>query len=350
MKLQEIIKGIKSPDTSFLKKAEEHTDQLLMPTRAMGRLHRIAERLCSIKQSEKPIIDKKHIIVMAGDHGITEEGVSAYPAEITGMMVNTFLNGGATINVIARQLGAEITVVDMGIQADIPEADNFIVRKIAPGTANFAHQPAMTLEQAEQALVAGFEVVSGVIEQGADIVGTGDMGIGNTTPSTAIGSVITGKPVKEMTGRGTGVDDEGLKRKTEAIQKGIEKNDPDPSDGLDVLSKIGGFEIGGIAGVCLGCAFHKVPVVIDGLISTAGALIAHALAPVSKEYMFAGHCSFEQGHMPMLQSLELEPVLDLGMRLGEGTGGGLAMHIMQAAVNIHNQVLTFKDIGLEKGK
>ncbi|MFC1582853.1 nicotinate-nucleotide--dimethylbenzimidazole phosphoribosyltransferase [Planctomycetota bacterium] len=348
MDLTEIIAGIEPIDQNYLDRARARTEQLLMPTRAMGRLHPIAERICAMRRAEKPCVDRKAIIVMAGDHGITAEGVSAYPAEITGMMVDTFIKGGATINVISRQLGAEITVVDMGIVADIPAADNFIIKKIAAGTANFVQGPAMTREQAVAAIEAGFEVASGIIERGIDILGTGDMGIGNTTPSTAIGAVLTGKSVEIMTGRGTGVDDEGLQRKVAAIAKGLETNQPDPADGLDVLAKVGGFEIGGIAGVCLAAGYHKIPVVVDGIISTAGALIAHTLAPLSGEYMLAGHCSFEQGHGPMLAHLGHEPLLDLGLRLGEGTGGALAMHIVQAAVNVFNDVLTFGDIGLEQ--
>lgn len=345
--LTSIIRNIGPADREYLVKAREHTAQLLMPARAMGRLHEISEQICSIQQTLSPCTDTKEIIVMAGDHGITEEGVSAYPAEITGMMVQAFISGNATVNVIAQQLGAAITVADMGIRADIPPSSGFIVKKIAHGTNNFTQGPAMSRNQAEESILAGIETAEKSISGGTDILATGDMGIGNTTPSTAIGTVITGKKVEEMTGRGTGVDDKGLQKKIDTVKRGIEINRPDPSDGLDVLSKVGGFEIGGIAGICLAAACHRIPVVIDGLISTAGALISHAVAPLSAEYMLAGHCSFEKGHCPMLSHIGLEPLLDLGMRLGEGTGGALAMHIIQSAVNIFSRVSTFKDAGIE---
>ncbi|MFH1707031.1 MAG: nicotinate-nucleotide--dimethylbenzimidazole phosphoribosyltransferase [Planctomycetota bacterium] len=347
MDLTRIISGIVPSDREYLVKAQARTAQLLMPARAMGRLHEVAERICAMRRTAKPRTDAKAIVVMAGDHGVTDEGVSAYPADVTAAMVLTFIRGGATINVLARQLKASITVVDMGIRADLKPAPGFLVRKIAAGTGNFARGPAMTRAQAETAVLTGFAVGEDVIAAGgADLLGTGDMGIGNTTPATAVGAVITGRPVAAMTGRGTGVDDAGLARKIAVITQGIALNRPDPRDGLDVLAGVGGFEIGGIAGLCLAAAHHRVPVVIDGLISTAGALIAHALAPASVDYMIAGHCSFEQGHRPMLDHLGLAPLLDLGMRLGEGTGAALAMHIVQGAVNIHNEVLTFGDVGL----
>ena len=285
---------------------------------------------------------------MAGDHGIVQEGVSAYPQEITGEMVRTFLRGGAGINIISQYVGAKVWVVDMGI---IPELDpasleggeQLWIRKIAKGTANFARSPAMTRRQAETAILTGFQLGSELFDKGVEVLGTGDMGIGNTTPSAAIGSVITGADLETMVGRGTGVDDEGLLKKREIIRRGIELNQPDRKDGLDVLSKVGGFEIGGIAGSILAGAYHRRPVMIDGLISTAGALIAHALCPASAAYLFAGHCSEEPGHKIMLSYLGLNPILDLGMRLGEGTGGALAMGIMEGAVRIFLDMLTFEE-------
>jgi nicotinate-nucleotide--dimethylbenzimidazole phosphoribosyltransferase len=288
---------------------------------------------------------------MAADHGIVSEGVSAYPQEVTGAMLRTFLVGGAGINAIARYVGAEVWVVDMGI---IPELevgkmkgnDRLLVCKIASGTDNFAKGPAMSRQMAEQALLTGFQRAQDLIQEGIDIIGTGDMGIGNTTPSAAIGAVITGANLEEMVGRGTGVDDNGLKRKREAILRGIAINQPNPVDGLDVLSKIGGFEIGGIAGSVLAGAFHRCPVVIDGFISTAGALIAHTLCPAAADYLFAGHCSEEPGHRAMLNHLNLKPILDLGMRLGEGTGGAMAMTIMEGAVHVFKEVLTFEEAGI----
>jgi nicotinate-nucleotide--dimethylbenzimidazole phosphoribosyltransferase len=288
---------------------------------------------------------------MAGDHGVVNEGVSAYPQEVTGAMIQTFLAGGAGINAISRHVKAEVFVVDMGIIADLggvdlPGSDHLITHKIAPGTANFTKGPAMSDQEAEQAIVLGFQEAAKLFHNGVEILGTGDMGIGNTTPSAAIGAVLCDVGLDKMVGRGTGVDDEGLARKRDAVSRAIDKNKPIPQDGLDVLTKLGGFEIGGIAGCVLAGAFHKRPVVIDGFISTAGALIAHALCPTVTQYLFAGHCSEESGHRAMLEYLKLDPILDLGMRLGEGTGGALSMSIIAGAVNIFKEVLTFEEAGV----
>ena len=351
MKLEEIIEGIKPVEPKWIQKAQERTAQLVMPTRALGRLHEISERLCGIQQTLAPTIDQKAILVMAGDHGVVAEGVSAYPQEVTPAMVQTFLVGGAGINAIARQVGAEVWVVDMGI---IPEldatglkgAERLVVEKIGNGTASFARGPAMSRQDAERTLQVGFEQASRRVENGAEILGTGDMGIGNTTPSAAIGAVISGASLDEMVGRGTGVDDAGLARKRDIVRRGIEVNTPQPEDGLDVLAKVGGYEIGGIAGTILAGAFHRRAVVMDGFISTAGALIAHALCPTVKDYLFAGHCSEEAGHRIMLNHLGLEPILDIGMRLGEGTGAALAMGIIDGAVRMFKEVLTFEEAGV----
>jgi nicotinate-nucleotide--dimethylbenzimidazole phosphoribosyltransferase len=338
-------------DQKWIQKAQERTVQLVMPTRALGRLHEISERLCGIQQTLEPTIYQKAILVMAGDHGVVAEGVSAYPQEVTPAMIHTFLAGGAGINAISRQVGADVWVVDMGI---IPEldvtglngAERLRIEKIGSGTANFTKGPAMSGQAAEKALQVGFKQASRRIENGADILGTGDMGIGNTTPAAAIGAVITGADLNEMVGRGTGVDDAGLTRKRDIVRSGIELNAPQPDDGLDVLAKVGGFEIGGIAGTILAGAFHRRAVVVDGFISTAGALIAHALCPSVKDYLFAGHCSAETGHRTMLNHLGLEPILDLGMRLGEGTGAALAMGIIEGAVRVFREVLTFEEAGV----
>ncbi len=351
MRLQDIIGEIKGTEEEWVEKARQRTAQLVMPTRALGRLHDIGERLCAINKTLKPSIDRKAFLVLAGDHGVVEEGVSAYPQVITGEMVRAFLMGGAAINILAEQVNAEVQVVDMGI---IPHLDpdslenghRLLVRKMGEGTDNMVKGPAMTRKKAEEAVLTGFQLASDLLGKGVEILGTGDMGIGNTTPSAAIGVVLTQKRVEEMVGRGTGVDDEGLMRKKDVIRRAIEVNQPDPRDGLDVLSKLGGFEIGGIAGCILAGAFHGRPVVIDGFISTAGALIANALCPAVKDYLFAGHCSEEPGHGNMLDYLQLDPILDLGMRLGEGTGGALAMGIMEGAAKISREMLTFEEAGV----
>jgi nicotinate-nucleotide--dimethylbenzimidazole phosphoribosyltransferase len=349
--LKRIIDGVKPVDEQWVEKARERTAALLMPSRALGRLHEISERICGIRETLTPSVERKAVIVMAGDHGVVSEGVSAYPQEITGEMVRTFLLGGAGINVIARHVGAEVWVVDMGIiplldPLSLENGHRLIVRKIGRGTANFTTGPAMGSGEAEAAILAGFRFASTVLEGGIDILGTGDMGIGNTTASSAVGAVITGAKIHEMVGRGTGVDDEGLRRKQDAIRRGLEINRPDPSSAIDVLTKVGGYEIGGIAGAILAGAVHRRPVVIDGLISTAGALVAHLLCPRVVDYLFAGHRSEERGHGVMLSHLGLEPVLDLGMRLGEGTGAALAMGIIEATVRVFREVLTFEEAGV----
>jgi len=351
MSIKKIVDGIEPLDEKWIVKARERTGQLVMPTRALGRLHDISERLCGIQKTLKPKIDRKAVLIMAGDHGVVEEEVSAYPQEVTGAMVQTFLAGGAGINAISRHIGAEVQVIDMGIIPDldvdsIDSGHGLLKRKVSHGTANLARGPAMTRQMAEKAIATGFELAADLFQKGVEILGTGDMGIGNTTPSAAIGTVVTGKNPEQMVGRGTGIDDNRLIKKREVVTRGIQVNNPDPRDGLDVLSKVGGFEIGGIAGCVLAGAFYSRPVVIDGFISTAGALIAHILCPLVTEYIFAGHRSEETGHGLMLKYLGLEPILDLGMRLGEGTGGALAMGVMEGAVHVFNEVLTFEEAGV----
>ncbi len=349
--LEEILKGIRPLDKNWIKKAIMRTEQLVMPTRALGRLHEISERLCAIQKTLEPSMARKAILVFAGDHGVVAEGVSAYPQEVTGAMVQTFLRNGAGINAISQHIDAEVFVIDMGI---IPEldpdildgGDKLLIRKISKGTKNLTKEPAMTRQDASNAIMIGFQVATDLFQQGVEVLGSGDMGIGNTTPSAAIGAVITNLSLEEMAGRGAGIDDKGLIRKREAILQGIKVNQPNPKDGLDVLSKVGGFEIGAITGCILAGAFHSRPVVIDGFISTAGALVAHTLCPTVTDYIFAGHRSAESGHKGMLKYLQLEPILDLGMRLGEGTGGALAIGIMESAIRVFKNVLTFEEAGV----
>ncbi len=352
MKFSDIMSGVEKADQGFIQRAQERTAQLVMPLRALGELHVIGEKLCGIRRTLTPSVNKKAFLVMAGDHGIAASGVSAYPQVITGEMVKTFLEGGAGINVLARQIGAQVTVIDVGIIPDIfPERSGdrrLIVKKVAKGTHDFSKGPAMTREQAESSILVGYEAAETIFNEGVELLGTGDMGIGNTSPSSAIGSVITGTSVEKMTGRGTGVDDNGLHKKCEVIESGVTLNNPDPDDPVDVLSKVGGFEIGAIAGAVLAAAFFKKPVVIDGFISGAGALIAYMLCPEVKDYMFASHQSEEQGHKIMLDCMGLSPILNLGMRLGEGTGAALAMTIVEAGARIISEVLTFEEAGVSK--
>lgn len=343
--LDETINSIEGQDEVWRGKARERLDQLTMPHWALGRLMDLAVDLAGMTRSIEPPVEWKAVIVMAGDHGVVEEGVSKFPQEVTPQMVGNFVNGGAGINALARQVGAKVIVVDMGVAADISamtDSGRMIDKKVAPGTANMAKGPAMSRDQAIASIEAGIEVANGMAGM-IDLFGTGDMGIGNTTPSTAIVAAMTGTPVADVTGRGTGLDDEQLNHKISVIEKALEVNKPDPGDGLDVLSKVGGFEIGGIAGLVLGAAANRKPILVDGFISTAGALIACSLEPACKDYIIASHRSAEQGHKIMHQHLGCEPLLDLNMRLGEGTGGALAMNVVEAAKRVLTDVATFEE-------
>jgi nicotinate-nucleotide--dimethylbenzimidazole phosphoribosyltransferase len=285
---------------------------------------------------------------MAGDHGVVAEGVSAFPQEVTPQMVANFLAGGAAINVLARFVDARVVVVDMGVASDIPVHEGLVSQKIAHGTANMTKGPAMTHEQATDSILRGVEVIEHEIARGLDIVGTGDMGIGNTTPSAAIACVLTGHSPAEIAGRGTGVDDEGLKRKINAIERALSIYKPDPMNGLDVLAKVVGFEIGGLAGVMLGAAANQKPVMIDGFISTAAAMIAVAVAPQCQPYLIAAHRSKEYGHGVMLDWLGLKPLFDLDLRLGEGTGAALGISLAEAACKILAEMATFGEAGVSE--
>ncbi len=326
--------------------AQKRLDNLTKPLRSLGRLEEFARRLVAITENKTPMLDKKVVFTFAGDHGITEEGVSAYPKEVTAQMVLNFIRGGAGINVLARHAGSEVVVVDIGVDHDFGEIEGLLHMKAVRGTRNFTKGPAMTREEALKCIETGIMLAEGYTRKGYKIFGTGDMGIGNTTPSSAIVAVLTGKPVAEVTGKGTGISDASLAQKVAAIEKGIKVNSPDPKDALDVLSKVGGAEIGGIAGLILGAAANRVPVVIDGFISTAGALIAYTFEPKVKDYLFAAHNSVEIGHKAMLDKMGLQPILDLNLRLGEGTGAALAMLMIEAGLKIYREMATFGEAGV----
>jgi nicotinate-nucleotide--dimethylbenzimidazole phosphoribosyltransferase len=344
--LQNIITKIQGLNETSMAAAKARQDTLTKPPGSLGRLEELSIQLAGITGKEIPTIKDKVIITMAGDHGVVEEGVSAFPQEVTPQMVLNFLHGGAAINVLARHVGARITIVDMGVAADMESHPALVVKKIAYGTANMTRGPAMTREQAEGAILAGVEVVEAEIEKGLDIVGTGDMGIGNTTPSAAIAAVLTGIEPAKLAGRGTGVDDAGLKRKIDAIERALAVNKPNPKDGLDVLSKVGGFEIGGLVGVILGAAANHKPVMVDGFISTAAAMIAVTIAPAARPYLISAHRSQEYGHSQMVEWLGLKPLVDLDFRLGEGTGAALGISFAEAACKILAEMATFAEAGV----
>jgi nicotinate-nucleotide--dimethylbenzimidazole phosphoribosyltransferase len=348
MTLNELIAKIEPLDAAAMHAARLRQDRLTKPRGSLGRLEDLSIQIAGITAKPLPTLEHKVVTVMAGDHGVVAEGVSAYPQEVTPQMVLNFLRGGAAINVLARHAGARVVVVDMGVACDLPSHPGLLVRKVAYGTANIARGPAMSRDQARQALEAGAGVVEALIADGLDILATGDMGIGNTTPSAAIAAAITGRTAQEVAGRGTGVDDAGLQRKIDAIRRALEVNQPDPKDGLDVLAKVGGFEIGGLAGAILAAAAHRRPVVVDGFISTAAAMIAVCLAPQARDYLIAAHTSMEQGHHLMMDWIGVSPLLDLKMRLGEGTGAVLAMSLVEAACKALAEMATFDEAGVSE--
>ena len=335
-------------DFDVRRQAEARLNQLTMPHWALGDLMDLAIDLAGMTRSMHPPVARKCVVVMAGDHGVTAEGVSRYPAEVTTQMVHNIVRGGAGINALAHQAGAEVRVVDMGAVddfADLVRAGTIIAKKIGRGTANMVYGPAMTRTHAVMAVEAGIEVAN-LLAPEVDLFGTGEMGIGNTTPSTAIAAVLTGRPVAEVTGRGTGIDDDQLRHKISVVERALARNRPDPKDGLDVLAKVGGFEIGGIAGLILGAAAHRKPVLVDGFISTAGAMIACVLEPFVRDYIICAHRSVEPGHGALIDKLGRRPLLDLNLRLGEGTGAALAMNVVEAAVHVLTEVATFAEAGV----
>jgi nicotinate-nucleotide--dimethylbenzimidazole phosphoribosyltransferase len=348
--LQATLNRIPALDPKALDRAQARLDSLTKPPGSLGRLEEIARRLATITGADRPRMGRKVIIVMAADHGVTAEGVSAYPQEVTPQMVLNFRRGGAAINVLARHAGARLVVVDIGVKGDCGQPDNdcFLVRKIAPGTRNFAREAAMTREQAVGALATGVEIVEAEIARGAELVATGDMGIGNTTASSAIVAAITGRDPAEVTGRGTGINDDAHRKKIEVIRRALAFHKPDAQSALDVLAKVGGLEIAGLAGVILGAAAARKPVVLDGFISGAAALIAAGLSPRVTQFCFAAHRSVEVGHRATLEKLGLEPLVDFDLRLGEGTGAALAMHLIEAAARIYNEMATFAEAGVSE--
>lgn len=339
--LNETLDRIVPIDEKAEKDALRRQDRLTKPPGSLGRLEEIAVRLVGITRQPEPAFRNPAIFTLAADHGIAAEGVSAYPQAVTREMVRNFLRGGAAINVLARHASINLVVADFGVAYDLPQDPKLRSLKINIGTKNMLREPAMTREEAVLAVERGI----GLIGE-ADLVGTGEMGIGNTTAASAITAVITGKPPRDVTGRGTGIDEVVLARKIRLIEETIARHRPDPKDGLDILAKVGGFEIGGLAGVILGAAARRVPVMVDGFISGAAALVAATLAPRVKEYLFAAHRSQERGHAASLEWLGLKPILDLELRLGEGTGAALAIPILLAASKIHGEMATFEEAGV----
>ncbi|HEV2125644.1 MAG TPA: nicotinate-nucleotide--dimethylbenzimidazole phosphoribosyltransferase [Chloroflexota bacterium] len=345
-RLLQLCSRVEPLDQSAMDAARARQDQLTKPAGSLGRLERLSVQLAGITRTPRPRLKHKAIVVMAGDHGVVAEGVSAYPASVTPQMVLNFVRGGAAINVLARQAGARVVVVDMGIAVDLAPDLPIVHRKIAYGTANLATGPAMTRAQAAAAIIAGTEVVAQECARDLDVICLGEMGIGNTTAAAAITAAITGLPAAEVTGRGTGINDSVWQHKVAIIERGLQANRPRADDPLDVLVKVGGLEIAGLVGVILASAARRIPVIVDGFIATAAALIAGEFCPNTRGYMIAAHRSVEVGHRVALHHLELEPLLVLDLRLGEGTGAALALPLLDASLALLDEMATFEEAGV----
>lgn len=348
--IQETVQKIRPQDQNTRRLSQNRLDQLTMPHWALGRLMDLALDLAGIYRTVKPQISSRVIVTVAADHGVAATGVSKYPPEVTCQMVRNFVSGGAGVNALARATKTDVVIVDMGVAGDLSDLEKqekIISRSIGQGTANMLEGPAMSPEQAVASIEAGIEIA---LKLGVryDIFGTGEMGIGNTTPSSAIVSLMTGLPVDAVTGRGTGIDDGQFDHKISVIEKALNLNKPNPSDPIDVLAKVGGYEIGAIAGLILAAASMGKAVIIDGFITTAGALLAQSICPLSAEYMIAAHKSVEVGHQAALAKLGKKPLLDLEMRLGEGTGAALAMSLIEASSRILTEVSTFEEAAVSK--
>jgi nicotinate-nucleotide--dimethylbenzimidazole phosphoribosyltransferase len=344
--IEETIQSITPVDNAWLARADARQTQLTKPPGSLGVLEEIANRLAAIRQTLKPVVSRQRIYVAAADHGVVVEGVSAYPREVTAQMVYNFLRGGAAINVLARYGCIEVRVVDAGVDVDFHDAPDLIRAKILPGTANFTCGPAMTREQAMRSITIGNELARSAAEEGIELLGVGEMGIGNTTSASAITAALTRFNPESVTGRGTGVDDAGWRSKVSAVERALAVNMPDRKDALDLLTKVGGAEIGVMMGLVLGAAAERIPVVADGFISTAAAALAYLLCPNVRDYLFIAHRSQEAGHDALIEFIGLRPLLDLQMRLGEGTGAALAMHLIGAAARLLGEMATFTEAGV----
>lgn len=333
-------------DAAAMAAARQRLDRLTKPQGSLGRLEELAVALAGMRGRVGGRLARKAVIVAAGDHGVAAEGVSAYPQAVTAQMVLNFLAGGAAINVLARQTGARVVVADLGVATELPDHPDLVRRKIGPGTRDMAREPAMAPGEAEAAIAAGVAILEAERERGLDLVATGDMGIANTTAASALTAALTGAPVAAVTGRGTGISDDQLRHKVTVIERALATTRPDPADPLDVLAKVGGYEIGGLVGVILGGAARRLPVVIDGFIAGAAALLACELCPAARRYLIAAHTSVEQGHRLILERLELAPLLNLNLRLGEGSGAALAFHLLDDALAILEEMATFDEAGV----
>ena len=346
MTLDDVVARIEPADPLAVRRAELRQGELTKPPGSLGRLEELSLQLAGVFRTERPETRGKAVVVAAADHGVVAQGVTGYPQQVTAQMVRNFLAGGAAVSVMAQRANVEIVIVDAGVAAPLPDHPGLKVVGAGRGTADITQGPAMTREQAEACVRAGVDIALEVAERGADIIGTGDMGIGNTTASSAIAAALTGRPPRETTGRGTGRTDAEMEHKIAVVERALEVNRPDSGDGLDVLAKVGGLEIGVLAGVVLGGAAARRAVVLDGFISGAAGLVAHSLCPDVRDYVVAAHLSAERGHRAVLSHMGLRPLLDLGLRLGEGTGAVLAMGLVEAAAACLTDMATFAEAGV----
>ena len=347
-RLHEAIRRVRPVDIAWRDRAEARLERLTKPTRSLGRLEWIAARLCAVQETVTPRAAPRRIVVFAADHGVTEEGVSAYPSTVTAQMVGNFLSGGAAINALARAAGASVCVVDVGVAGEVDasgHAASFVSRRVRPGTWNMTRGPAMAEDELSSAIGVGLDIADAAARDSVAMIACGDMGIGNTTAASAMTAALLDAPAAAVTGRGTGIDDEMLGRKVEAVRQALAANQPG-RDPLAVLRTVGGLEIAAIAGTYVGAAAHRMAIVGDGFIATAAALVAASLCPAFLDYWFAGHRSSEPGHDLQLRFLQQQPLLELEMRLGEGTGAALAMHLIGAAAAVMTEMATFDSAGV----
>jgi len=346
--LEKRIAAIKPVDVEIMDKAQKRLDNLTKPLGSLGKLEMLASRTCGIQGRLDADVRKKVILTFAGDHGVAAEGVSTVPQEVTAQMVFNFLRGGAGVNVLARHVGAEVRVIDVGVASKV-EGEGLILRKVKAGADNIARGPAMSVQEALAAISVGMEVARDAVEDNAGILGTGEMGIANTTPSAALFAALLPAEAALVTGRGTGVDDATLEHKIKIVEKALAVNEERLTSPVATLAAVGGLEIAAICGVVLQAGISRVPVVVDGFISTAGALVAMKLNPVVRDYCFFSHMSAEQGHKIFFEKMGLSPLLHLDMRLGEGTGAALSMGLVEAGLKILNEMATFDEAGVSVG-
>jgi nicotinate-nucleotide--dimethylbenzimidazole phosphoribosyltransferase len=346
---KQALKQIQPISKGWLDTAWKRLDKLTKPRRSLGHLEEIAARVVAIREEKRPLVSKKEVFVFAGDHDVVSEGVSAYPQEVTGLMVRNLLAGGAGINVLARCASADVNIIDIGMKEDLQDEEDLIKRNVKRGAGNITRGPAMTREEAEKAIVVGIEMADRAYDNGTVMIATGEMGIGNTTPSSAVFAALLPAEVIDVTGTGTGLDEKGLKHKVAVIEQVLKTNSNSLDDPISVLSAVGGLEIAGICGLCLGGAARRMIVVVDGFISSAGALVAMRMNPTVRDYLFFSHQSSEKGHQTFFEKERLRPILNLDLRLGEGTGAALAMQIIENAIKIYTEMATFQEVGIEPG-